>query len=145
MVPVKTLKLHCLASVQWWIVRCVSRVLSERVLKLIKSTSGRFQDFLQHSDSLQTCQFSPSGTLLFSVAYNEILLWEVRGLWPDLCRLIIFHLGFMFFFYVTLLFLRSFHQLNSFGRTGVVCGRFVGRFVTWVFDWIIFYMYVFEI
>lgn len=52
----------------------------ERVLKLIKSTSGRFQDFLQHSDSLQTCQFSPSGTLLFSVAYNEILLWEVRGL-----------------------------------------------------------------
>ncbi|XP_063337464.1 WD repeat-containing protein 90 isoform X3 [Pelmatolapia mariae] len=52
----------------------------ERVLKLIKSTSGRFQNFLQHSDSLQTCQFSPSGTLLFSVAYNEILLWEVRGL-----------------------------------------------------------------
>ncbi|XP_044194216.1 WD repeat-containing protein 90 isoform X1 [Thunnus albacares] len=52
----------------------------ERVLKLIKSTSGRFQDFLQHSDSLQTCHFSPSGTLLFTVAYNEILLWEVRGL-----------------------------------------------------------------
>uniref|UniRef100_UPI0037E729E7 WD repeat-containing protein 90 n=1 Tax=Semicossyphus pulcher TaxID=241346 RepID=UPI0037E729E7 len=52
----------------------------ERVLKLIKSTSGRFQDFLQHSDSLQTCHFSPSGTLLFTVAYNEILLWEVQGL-----------------------------------------------------------------
>ncbi|XP_069547580.1 WD repeat-containing protein 90 [Brachyistius frenatus] len=52
----------------------------ERVLKLIKSTSGRFQDFVQHSDSLQTCRFSPSGTLLFSVAYNEILLWEVQGL-----------------------------------------------------------------
>ncbi|XP_056222733.1 WD repeat-containing protein 90 [Seriola aureovittata] len=52
----------------------------ERVLKLIKSSSGRFQDFLQHSDSLQTCHFSPSGTLLFTVAYNEILLWEVRGL-----------------------------------------------------------------
>ncbi|XP_032358084.1 WD repeat-containing protein 90 isoform X2 [Etheostoma spectabile] len=51
-----------------------------RVLKLIKSTSGRFQDFLQHSDSLQTCRFSPSGTLLFTVAYNEILLWEVQGL-----------------------------------------------------------------
>lgn len=61
-------------------------VLSERVLKLIKSTSGRFQDFLQHSDSLQTCHFSPSGTLLFTVAYNEILLWEVQGLWgPQLC------------------------------------------------------------
>ncbi|XP_061564581.1 WD repeat-containing protein 90 isoform X1 [Cololabis saira] len=52
----------------------------ERVLKLIKSTSGRFQDFSQHSDSLLTCHFSPSGTLLFSVAYNEILLWEVQGL-----------------------------------------------------------------
>ncbi|XP_072229948.1 WD repeat-containing protein 90 [Leuresthes tenuis] len=51
----------------------------ERVLKLIKSTSGRFQDFLQHSNSLQTCHFSPSGSLLFSVAYNEILLWEVRS------------------------------------------------------------------
>ncbi|XP_041818547.1 WD repeat-containing protein 90 [Chelmon rostratus] len=52
----------------------------ERVLKLIKSTSGRFQDFTQHSDSLQTCRFSPSGRLLFTVAYNEILLWEVQGL-----------------------------------------------------------------
>ncbi|XP_070962859.1 WD repeat-containing protein 90 [Oncorhynchus clarkii lewisi] len=52
----------------------------ERVLKLIKSSSGRFQDFLHHSDSLQTCRFSPSGKHLFTVAYNEILLWEVRGL-----------------------------------------------------------------
>ncbi|KAM7381807.1 hypothetical protein PAMA_012590 [Pampus argenteus] len=52
----------------------------ERVLKLIKSTNGKFQDFLQHSDSLQTCHFSPSGALLFTVAYNEILLWEVQGL-----------------------------------------------------------------
>uniref|UniRef100_A0A4W6G2L9 WD repeat domain 90 n=1 Tax=Lates calcarifer TaxID=8187 RepID=A0A4W6G2L9_LATCA len=52
----------------------------ERVLKLIKSSSGRFQDFPQHSDSLQRCHFSPSGTLLFTVAYNEILLWEVQGL-----------------------------------------------------------------
>ncbi|XP_038156856.1 WD repeat-containing protein 90 [Cyprinodon tularosa] len=51
----------------------------ERVLKLIKSTSGRFQDFLQHSDSVQTCHFSPSGMLLFSAAYNEVLLWEVPG------------------------------------------------------------------
>lgn len=50
----------------------------ERVMKLIKTSSGRFQDFL-HSDSLQKCHFSPSGSLLFTVAYNEILLWEVRG------------------------------------------------------------------
>uniref|UniRef100_A0A3Q3VM96 Uncharacterized protein n=1 Tax=Mola mola TaxID=94237 RepID=A0A3Q3VM96_MOLML len=51
----------------------------QRALKLIKSTSGQFQDFVQHSDSLQTCHFSPSGTLLFTAAYNEILLWEVQG------------------------------------------------------------------
>ncbi|KAE8284342.1 WD repeat-containing protein 90 [Larimichthys crocea] len=63
---------------------CKSQLIAvgskERVLKLIKSTSGRFQDFVQHSDSLQTCHFSPSGTLLFTVAFNEILLWEVQGL-----------------------------------------------------------------
>ncbi|XP_037546750.1 WD repeat-containing protein 90 [Nematolebias whitei] len=52
----------------------------ERVLKLIQSSSGRFQDFLLHSDSLQTCHFSPSGALLLSVAHNEVLLWEVQGL-----------------------------------------------------------------
>lgn len=64
----------------------------ERVLKLIKWTSGRFQDFIQHSDSLQTCRFSPSGTLLFSVAYNEILLWEVHSLWgPHCCVNYIFY------------------------------------------------------
>uniref|UniRef100_A0A8C9YSR5 WD repeat-containing protein 90 n=1 Tax=Sander lucioperca TaxID=283035 RepID=A0A8C9YSR5_SANLU len=61
---------------------CKSQLIAvgskERVLKLIKSTSGRFQDFVQHSDSLQTCRFSPSGTLLFTVAYNEIFLWEVQ-------------------------------------------------------------------
>ncbi|XP_061823595.1 WD repeat-containing protein 90 isoform X2 [Nerophis lumbriciformis] len=52
----------------------------ERVLKLIEWTSGKFQDFLQHSDALQTSRFSPSGKLLFSVAHNEIFLWEVQGL-----------------------------------------------------------------
>ncbi|KAM4526174.1 WD repeat-containing protein 90 [Fundulus diaphanus] len=52
----------------------------ERVLKLIQSTSGRFQDFLRHSDSLHACHFSPSGALLFSAAFNEVLLWEVPGL-----------------------------------------------------------------
>ncbi|XP_020493168.2 WD repeat-containing protein 90 [Labrus bergylta] len=63
---------------------CKSQLIAvgskERVLKLIESTGGRFQDFVQHSDSLQSCHFSPSGSLLFTVAYNEILLWEVKGL-----------------------------------------------------------------
>ncbi|KAJ8284168.1 hypothetical protein COCON_G00030180 [Conger conger] len=53
---------------------------NERLLKLIKSTSGKFQDFSTHSDSLQVCRFSPSGKYLFTSAYNEILLWEVHGL-----------------------------------------------------------------
>ncbi|XP_053722443.1 WD repeat-containing protein 90 isoform X2 [Synchiropus splendidus] len=52
----------------------------ERVLKLIKGSSGRFQDYLQHSDYLQSCHFSPSGKRLFTVAHNEMMLWEVLGL-----------------------------------------------------------------
>lgn len=58
-----------------------SPVSLERVLKLINWSNGRCQDFTQHSDSLQTCHFSPSGTLLFTVAFNEILLWDVHDLW----------------------------------------------------------------
>ncbi|KAK7919737.1 hypothetical protein WMY93_011021 [Mugilogobius chulae] len=49
------------------------------VMKLIETCSGRFQDFV-HSDSLQKCHFSPSGALLFTVAFNEVFLWEVLGL-----------------------------------------------------------------
>ncbi|XP_068614509.1 WD repeat-containing protein 90-like [Brachionichthys hirsutus] len=52
----------------------------ERVLKLINSSSGRFQNFMLHSDSLQKCHFSPTGTFLFTVSYNEILLWQVLDL-----------------------------------------------------------------
>uniref|UniRef100_A0A3B3ZMM7 Uncharacterized protein n=1 Tax=Periophthalmus magnuspinnatus TaxID=409849 RepID=A0A3B3ZMM7_9GOBI len=48
------------------------------VMKLIEVSSGRFQDFV-HGDSLQKCHFSPSGALLFTVAFNEILLWEVHS------------------------------------------------------------------
>lgn len=48
------------------------------VMKLIEANSGRFRD-LVHSDTLRKCHFSPSGTLLFTVAFNEILLWEVQG------------------------------------------------------------------
>ncbi|XP_068162338.1 WD repeat-containing protein 90 [Antennarius striatus] len=50
----------------------------ERVLKLIKSSSGRFQDFMLHSDSLQKCHFSSSGRFLFTLSQNEILLWQVQ-------------------------------------------------------------------
>ncbi|XP_072312187.1 WD repeat-containing protein 90 [Eucyclogobius newberryi] len=49
------------------------------VMKLIEVNSGRFQDFV-HSDSLQKCHFSPSGALLFTVAFNELLLWDVHDI-----------------------------------------------------------------
>ncbi|ROI16431.1 WD repeat-containing protein 90 [Anabarilius grahami] len=53
---------------------------NQRVLKLIHSSSGRFQDFSSHSDSVQVCSFSWSGSQLFTAANNELLLWSVHGL-----------------------------------------------------------------
>ncbi|XP_048030728.1 WD repeat-containing protein 90 isoform X2 [Megalobrama amblycephala] len=53
---------------------------NQRVLKLIHSSSGRFQDFSSHSDSVQVCSFSWSGSQLFTAAHNELLLWSVHGL-----------------------------------------------------------------
>lgn len=52
----------------------------KRVLKLIHSSSGHFQDFSSHSDSVDVCGFSWSGSRLFTVAHNELLLWTVHGL-----------------------------------------------------------------
>lgn len=52
---------------------------NQRVLKLIDSSSGRFQDFTWHSDSVHHCSFSQSGTL-FSAAHGEVFLWSLRGL-----------------------------------------------------------------
>ncbi|KPP58808.1 hypothetical protein Z043_123333, partial [Scleropages formosus] len=60
--------------------RLVAVGSNERLLKLIKTTDGKFQDFPTHSDAVQVCQFSPSGRFLFTSAYNEIFLWEVKGL-----------------------------------------------------------------
>ncbi|XP_051537939.1 WD repeat-containing protein 90 isoform X1 [Myxocyprinus asiaticus] len=51
-----------------------------RVLKLIHSSSGQFQDFSSHSDSVDVCSFSWSGSQLFTAAHNELLLWTVHGL-----------------------------------------------------------------
>uniref|UniRef100_A0A671RFH1 WD repeat-containing protein 90-like n=1 Tax=Sinocyclocheilus anshuiensis TaxID=1608454 RepID=A0A671RFH1_9TELE len=53
---------------------------NQRVLKLIHSSSGRFQDFTSHSDSVHVCSFSWSGSQLFTAAHNELLLWTVHGL-----------------------------------------------------------------
>ncbi len=63
-----------------YIVIPVMLCVSERVLKLIHSSSGRFQDFPSHSDSVHVCSFSWSGSQLFTAAHNELLLWTVHGL-----------------------------------------------------------------
>ncbi|KAF7708050.1 hypothetical protein HF521_017107 [Silurus meridionalis] len=52
----------------------------QRVLKLIDCSSGRFQDFTCHSDSVHRCSFSQSGAHLFTTAQGEVFLWSLRGL-----------------------------------------------------------------
>ncbi|XP_028339822.1 WD repeat-containing protein 90 [Physeter macrocephalus] len=52
---------------------------SERVLRLVDCVSGAVQDFAGHDDSVHLCRFAPSARLLFTVAHNEILVWEVTG------------------------------------------------------------------
>ncbi|XP_074053166.1 WD repeat-containing protein 90 isoform X2 [Macrotis lagotis] len=51
----------------------------ERLLRLIDCMSKTEQDFVGHNDAIHLCKFTPSGKLLFTVAYNEILVWEVLG------------------------------------------------------------------
>uniref|UniRef100_A0A8C1YTD6 WD repeat domain 90 n=1 Tax=Cyprinus carpio TaxID=7962 RepID=A0A8C1YTD6_CYPCA len=60
--------------------RLIAAGSNQRVLKLIHSSSGRFQDFTCHSDSVHVCSFSWSGSQLFTAAHNELLLWTVHGL-----------------------------------------------------------------
>ncbi|KAM5331996.1 WD repeat-containing protein 90 isoform 3-T3 [Glossophaga mutica] len=50
---------------------------AERVLRLVDCASGAAQDFTGHDDGVQLCRFAPSASLLFTVAHNEILVWEV--------------------------------------------------------------------
>ncbi|XP_078415215.1 WD repeat-containing protein 90 [Cetorhinus maximus] len=51
-----------------------------RLLKLIQNSSGKFQDFTGHNDTVHFSRFTPSGKFLLSVAYNEVLVWEVQNL-----------------------------------------------------------------
>ena len=46
-------------------------------MKLMDYQECSFQDFIAHNDSIQLVRFAPSGKLVFSVAGNEILIWEV--------------------------------------------------------------------
>ncbi|XP_062041569.1 WD repeat-containing protein 90 [Lepus europaeus] len=51
-------------------------------LRLVDCASGTSQDFAGHDDSLHLCRFTPSSRMLFTVAYNRILVWEVTELRP---------------------------------------------------------------
>ncbi|XP_033117799.1 WD repeat-containing protein 90-like isoform X4 [Anneissia japonica] len=51
---------------------------TERLVKLMDYTEGSFQDFIGHNDAVQLVAFTPSGKLLFTVAFNEIFVWEVQ-------------------------------------------------------------------
>ncbi|KAL2078258.1 hypothetical protein ACEWY4_025943 [Coilia grayii] len=79
--------LRTIALADWALclsVSCKGRLLAvgskHRVVKLLHSSSGRFQDFTPHGDSVHLCSFSPSGKQLLTCAHNEILLWSTHSL-----------------------------------------------------------------
>ncbi|XP_069066782.1 WD repeat-containing protein 90 isoform X3 [Pleurodeles waltl] len=52
---------------------------NERILRVIDCTSGLEQDYLGYDDCIHLCKVAPSGKLLFTAAYNEVLIWEIRS------------------------------------------------------------------
>ncbi|XP_073504675.1 WD repeat-containing protein 90 isoform X2 [Phyllobates terribilis] len=52
---------------------------SERLLRVIDSSAGTRQDFSAHDDGVHLCRVSPSGNLLLTVSYNQVLLWDVQN------------------------------------------------------------------
>ncbi|XP_042336753.1 WD repeat-containing protein 90 isoform X3 [Sceloporus undulatus] len=52
---------------------------NERMLRLIDLKAKREQDYKGHDDAVCLCRFTPSGKCLFSMSYNEILVWEVQS------------------------------------------------------------------
>uniref|UniRef100_H2ZYH0 WD repeat domain 90 n=1 Tax=Latimeria chalumnae TaxID=7897 RepID=H2ZYH0_LATCH len=50
---------------------------NERLLQLLDTSNESFQDLAGHDDRVHFSKFSPCGQLLFTVTYNEILVWEV--------------------------------------------------------------------
>ncbi|XP_012515021.1 PREDICTED: WD repeat-containing protein 90 [Propithecus coquereli] len=54
---------------------------AECMLRLVDCALGTAQDFAGHGDAVHLCRFTPSARLLFTVAHNEILVWEVASHW----------------------------------------------------------------
>lgn len=49
----------------------------DRLIKLIDSSSGTFQDFIGHTDYVRNLKFSNDGKLLLSTALNELFSWKL--------------------------------------------------------------------
>ncbi|XP_040295640.1 WD repeat-containing protein 90 isoform X1 [Bufo bufo] len=52
---------------------------NERLLRVIDSSAGTQQDFCAHDDGVHLCRVSPSGNLLFTASYNQVLVWDVQS------------------------------------------------------------------
>ncbi|XP_053327870.1 WD repeat-containing protein 90 [Spea bombifrons] len=52
---------------------------NERVLRVVDSSAGTQQDFASHDDRVHLCRVSPSGKLLFSASYNQVLVWDIQN------------------------------------------------------------------
>ncbi|XP_069761479.1 WD repeat-containing protein 90 isoform X2 [Narcine bancroftii] len=51
---------------------------SARHIKIIHYPNGKCQNFTGHNDTVHYSRFTPSGKYLLSIAYNEVLVWEVQ-------------------------------------------------------------------
>ncbi|XP_063791127.1 WD repeat-containing protein 90 isoform X3 [Pseudophryne corroboree] len=51
----------------------------ERLLRVIDSSTGTQQDFSAHDDCVHLCRVSPSGNLLFTASYNQVLVWDIQN------------------------------------------------------------------
>ena len=50
---------------------------NSRLLKLKEYNKANFQNYAEHSDAVSSVCFSNNGKNLYSVAYNEIFIWDV--------------------------------------------------------------------
>ena len=49
----------------------------DRLVRLIDSNSGTFQDFIGHTDYIKSLKFTKNGKYLISIATNEMLSWKL--------------------------------------------------------------------
>uniref|UniRef100_F6WAH4 WD repeat-containing protein 90 n=1 Tax=Xenopus tropicalis TaxID=8364 RepID=F6WAH4_XENTR len=52
---------------------------NERLLRLIDTSAGTKQDFAAYDDGVHLCRVSPSGNLLLTASYNQVLVWDIQN------------------------------------------------------------------